>query len=65
MVKVQIAVINESDFVKPEEIKRDLPAIQKQIHEDFAPVWEIDAELRIVQRKKRGCHESVVACLHG
>lgn len=53
MTKIQVAVISESDLVKPEAIKRDLPALQKQIHEDFAPVWGIDAELCIVPKGKK------------
>lgn len=43
----QIVVKNQSTVVSDAELAAALPAFQKQVSRDFAPVWGIDAELRI------------------
>jgi hypothetical protein len=44
----KVSVINESSAVTDEEVRKVLPALQKQIHEHFAPFWNVDADLTFV-----------------
>jgi hypothetical protein len=48
MAPIKVAVINDSTVLKDEEIKPVVEALQAQIHEDFAPIWKIDADLVFV-----------------
>jgi len=50
---VDIAVINASTVLTDRAVKTALPALQTQIRRDFAPVWGIDADLRLVARNKK------------
>jgi hypothetical protein len=43
-----VAVINASKTLKDADVKRVVRALQRQVHEDFAPVWRIDADLTFV-----------------
>jgi hypothetical protein len=45
MVEVTVAVINASTFIQNDQMKAAVNALQTQVHEDFAPVWGIDAKL--------------------
>jgi hypothetical protein len=45
MADIKVAVINESETLKDDEVRRIIPALQKQVHRDFAPVWGVDADL--------------------
>lgn len=48
---MHIAIMNRSTLVSDAEVKAALPAIQTQIHRDFAPVWGVDATLTFVQEQ--------------
>jgi hypothetical protein len=45
---VQIDVVNYTRLLQDEEVREGLQALQKQVHDDFAPVWNVDAELHLV-----------------
>lgn len=49
--KVQtIYVRNVSSYVGDAEVRRDLPAFNAATHEDFAPLWHVDATLVFIGR---------------
>lgn len=50
MKLIQVAVVNASNLAD-EDVAEGLMAIQRQVSEDFAPVWGVDAELRLVPRE--------------
>jgi hypothetical protein len=49
MKMIQIAVVNASNLAD-EDVAEGLVALQRQVSEDFAPVWGTDAELRLLTR---------------
>jgi hypothetical protein len=53
MKEVRIQVINDSEHLKDDEIEGVLPVVQNQVHNDFAPVWGIDAVLEFVEKKRK------------
>jgi hypothetical protein len=48
MANIKIAILNPSTVVKDADVQSALPAFQSQVSDDFAPVWGIDADLRLV-----------------
>ena len=50
MANVQIAVINASTVLNDAEVQAAVPALQTQVHRDFAPPWGIDADLMFVPK---------------
>ena len=48
MAPIKISIFNRSTVLKDAEVQAALPALQTQIHRDFAPVWGIDADLTFV-----------------
>jgi hypothetical protein len=48
MADIKVAVINQSKSLSNDDVKQAVPALQAQVHHDFAPVWGIDAELTFV-----------------
>jgi len=52
MLKTRIQVFNETDLVKDDEIRAVLPAMETQVHRDFAKVWGVDAELEFVEKSR-------------
>lgn len=48
MANIQVALINASTQVTDQEVRSAVPALQTQIHRDFAPVWGIDADIEFV-----------------
>lgn len=48
MANIQVAVINASTVLKDPAVQAVIPALQTQVHRDFAPVWGIDADLTFV-----------------
>src|ERR1700730_11709782 len=48
MEPIEVAVVNQSSTLTDEDVAGGLAALQKQVSEDFAPVWHIDARLRFV-----------------
>lgn len=53
MAFINISVINASTVVSDAEVQKVVPALQTQVHRDFAPAWGIDAELQFVPHGKR------------
>jgi hypothetical protein len=49
MLTVPIAVLNASTLVSHEEALAATAAMQVQVHRDFAPAWNIDADLAVVK----------------
>ena len=50
MANIQVAVINASTVLTDNEVKAAVPALQTQVHRDFAPPWGIDADLTFVPK---------------
>jgi len=48
VANIQIAVINASSAVSDQQVQAMVPALQTQVHRDFAPVWGVDADLTFV-----------------
>jgi hypothetical protein len=48
MANIKVAVINASTVLKDGEVSAAVPALQAQVHSDFAPIWGIDADLTFV-----------------
>jgi hypothetical protein len=51
MKAIQIAVVNASGLTD-EDVAQGIVALQRQVSEDFAPVWGVDAELHLVTREE-------------
>lgn len=45
MGNIQIAVMNASTAVTDAQVQAIVPALQTQVHRDFAPVWGVDVNL--------------------
>ena len=48
MANIQASVINASTVLRDDQVKAALPALQTQVHRDFAPAWGVDADLSFV-----------------
>jgi hypothetical protein len=48
MADIQISVINASTVLTDDQASAAVPALQTQVHRDFAPVWGVDADLTFV-----------------
>ena len=53
MADIKIAVINACKVLSNAEIRKAIPALQKQITRDFAPVWGVPADLVFVPKGRR------------
>jgi hypothetical protein len=53
MANIKIAIINASNTLKDDEVKAAVPAFQKQVRNDFAPAWGVDADLVFVKRNDK------------
>jgi len=53
MPNIQVSIFNRSTVLTDSEVKAAVPALQTQVHRDFAPPWGIDADLRFVPRGKK------------
>jgi len=53
MAFINISVINASTALTEADVEKVVPALQTQVHRDFAPAWGIDADLTFVPRGKR------------
>lgn len=49
-----VYLLNTSTVVSPGELNRMLPALQAQVSQDFAPVWDIDAHLAVTDTPPAG-----------
>jgi hypothetical protein len=52
MDRIRVAVVNFSSL-GPDDVEAGVAALQQQVSQDFAPVWNVDAELSIIQRGTR------------
>lgn len=50
---IEISVVNASTAVSADEAAAALPALQRQVSEDFAPAWGIDARLSLVPPRSK------------
>jgi len=50
MANIKISVMNRSTVVKDQDVKPVVAALQKQVHNDFGPIWGVDADLAIVPK---------------
>jgi len=50
MANIKIAIINASTVLKDNQVKAAVPALQTQVHHDFAAAWRIDADLIFVPK---------------
>ncbi len=50
MANINIAVINASTVLTDDQVRAAVPALQTQVHRDFAPAWGIDADLTFVPK---------------
>ena len=48
MANIQISLMNRSTVLTDDQVQAALPALQTQVHRDFAPVWGTDADLTFV-----------------
>src|SRR3989454_11276915 len=51
MANIHISVINRSTVLSDSEVQAVVPALQTQVHRDFAPAWGIDADLTFVPQE--------------
>jgi len=47
---IKVALVNASTVLKDNDISKAIPALQTQVHRDFAPAWGIDADLVLVPK---------------
>lgn len=47
---IKVAVVNQCTALSDKDVAAGVAAIQKQVSRDFAPVWNVDARLRVVGR---------------
>jgi hypothetical protein len=47
---IQISVINESTILSDADVAPVVIALQKQVSNDFLPVWGVDAELKVIPK---------------
>jgi len=50
MSNIKVSVINASTVLKDPDVQSAVPALQTQVHNDFAPAWGIDADLAFVPK---------------
>jgi hypothetical protein len=43
MANIRIAMINANTVLTDDQVQAAVPAVQTQVHRDFAPPWEINA----------------------
>jgi hypothetical protein len=53
MAQIKIAFINASTVLSDAQVEDAVPALQRQVHENFAQAWGIDADLDFVPRGTR------------
>ena len=50
MANIKVAVINHCSALNNDDVSKVVAVLQKQVHQDFAPIWGIDADLVFVPR---------------
>ena len=48
MATIKVAIVNESTVLKDADVQAIIPALQKQVTRDFAPIWGVDAAIAFV-----------------
>jgi hypothetical protein len=46
----EIVIINQCSVLSDENVQAVIPAVQAQVSEDFAPIWNADATLQFLGR---------------
>src|SRR5438067_707794 len=50
MASIRVSVLNASTVLNDDAVRAAVPALQRQVHEHFAPEWGVDADLTFVPR---------------
>jgi hypothetical protein len=50
MANIKVAILNQSTVLSDSQVQSVVPALQTQVHRDFAPAWGIDADLTFVPK---------------
>lgn len=50
MANIKISIINRSTVVKDGDVTPVVHALQKQVRQDFSPIWGVDADLFVVPK---------------
>src|SRR2546428_13648955 len=50
MPTIKVAVIHAGPVLKDADAGKAVPALQAQVHDDFAPAWGVDADLVFIPR---------------
>jgi hypothetical protein len=53
MSNIQVSLFNRSTVLTDAQVQAAVPALQTQVHRDFAPPWGIDADLAFVPKSKK------------
>jgi hypothetical protein len=53
MASIKISVINASTVVKDTDVPPVVEALQVQVHDHFAPIWGVDADLKVVAKGQK------------
>jgi hypothetical protein len=48
LLTIPLAIVNASTVISQEEVHSATAALQVQVHRDFAPAWNVDADLAVV-----------------
>lgn len=48
MANIKVSIINASNTLTDSDVQGAIPALQTQVHRDFAPAWGVDADLQFV-----------------
>jgi hypothetical protein len=48
LLTIPLAIVNASTLVSADEVNAATAALQVQVHRDFAPAWNVDADLAVV-----------------
>ena len=49
----EIVIINQCSVLSDENVQAVIPAVQAQVSEDFAPIWNADATLQFLGRGQK------------
>src|SRR5438093_5436244 len=50
MANIKVSIINASTALKDDQVKAVVPALQTQVHRDFAAAWGVDADLIFIPK---------------
>lgn len=58
MANIGVSVLNQSTVLTDTQVQSAIPALQTQVHRDFAPVYGIDADLIFLPKKSTPSSDS-------